>query len=86
MDYRPINTFLDKIKSIVLAGDIQLDVIQSIVSDAIKKPIPKEKIVFKRGILSFNNLSPIYKNEIFINKDKIINNAKGLNINILDIK
>ncbi len=86
MDYRPISSLLDRVKNIISAGDIQQDLIQSIIKDSIKKEIPREKIVFKRGVLSFNNLSPVYKNEIFINKKKIIENAKIVNINIIDIK
>lgn len=86
MDYRPISSFLDRVKNIISAGDIQTDLIQSIIKDSIKHEIPREKIIFKKGILSFNNLSPIYKNEIFINRTKILENAKIVNINIIDIK
>ncbi len=86
MDYKPISSFLDRIKSIVLISDTQIDLIQVILKNSIKKEIPKEKIIFKKGILSFDNLGPVYKSEIFINKNKILENARILNINILDIK
>lgn len=86
MDYKPISSFLDRVRNIVSASDIQQDLIQSIIKDSIKKEIPRDKIFFKKGVLSFDNLSPVYKNEVFINKDRIINNAKIVNINIIDIK
>ena len=86
MDYKPISSFLDRVKNIVLLSDTQIDLIQVVLKNSIKKDIPKEKIVFKKGILSFNNLGPVFKNEIFINKNKIIENARSLNVNILDIK
>lgn len=86
MDYKPISSFLERIKNIVLLSDTQIDLIQVILKKSIKKEIPKDKIIFKKGVLSFDNLSPIYKNEIFINKNKILEDARSLNINILDIK
>jgi len=66
MDYKPISSFFDRVRNIISTGDIQIDLLQSIIKDSIKKEIPREKIVFKKGVLSFNNLSPVYKNEIFI--------------------
>lgn len=83
MDYNPINLFLKKFEKILKTNSSQKDEIIEIILKEVKYEIKIENIKIKNTTIFFSNINPILKNEIFIHKEKILNQLKekGLTIN-----
>jgi hypothetical protein len=62
-------------KNILVSESAKKEEILRIISREIKIDLKKEDIQIKNGVV-FLNIKPIYKNEIFLKKDKIFSKLK----------
>ena len=85
MDYSRITDLLGKFSEIINKSDIKKDVVISVLAQFTKKVFKKEDFKIDTYILVLN-VSPLVKNEIFIHKEKILNEFKINNINIKNIR
>mgnify|MGYP003430101275 FL=1 len=85
MDYSRITDLLGKFSEIINKSDIKKDVVISVLAQFTKKVFKKEDFKIDKDILVLN-VSPLVKNEIFIHKEKILNEFKINNINIKNIR
>jgi len=65
-----IKDLLLNFKNVLVSENFKKDEIRRIISEEIKIEIKPEDMKLKNGIV-FLNIKPIYKNEIFIKKDRI---------------
>ncbi|MFA6324911.1 MAG: hypothetical protein WCX46_01645 [Candidatus Paceibacterota bacterium] len=72
-----IKDLLLNFKNILISEGGKKEEICKIISEEIKTEIKTEDIKIKNGTL-FLNIKPIYKNEIFIKKDKIFSRIKEI--------
>jgi len=80
-----IDIFLNKFKNNFLKEENKKKIIQEIILKNLKIKIKKNNIKIKENIV-FLKTKPIYKNEIFINKENIIFEInRNLNLKIKDI-
>ncbi len=79
-----IKDLLLRFNKLIDNEEIKVSLIRETILEVLNIDIPKEKIVFKNGILKLD-INPIYKNEIFFNKEKILkkieekSNIKNIN-------
>ncbi len=79
-----IKDLLLRFNKLIDNEEIKVSLIKETILEVLNIDIPKEKIVFKNGILKLD-INPIYKNEIFFNKEKILkkieekSNIKNIN-------
>lgn len=79
-----IKDLLLRFNKLIDNEEIKVSLIREAILEVLNIDIPKEKIVFKNGILKLD-INPIYKNEIFFNKEKILkkieekSNIKNIN-------
>lgn len=66
-----IKDLLLKFSHLLQSGEAQKDTVRNIISEAIGMQIKSEDIKIKNGSV-FLNIKPIYKNEIFLKKDLIL--------------
>ncbi len=85
MDYNHITSFLSKITNTLKSSDLKYDAIQDGIFRYTNKKIPKNNLSIKSGVLIIKE-SPTLKNEIFIKKNKIIEEIKKNGVDVLDIK
>lgn len=85
MDYSRITDLLSKFSEIINKSDIKKDVVISVLAQFTKKVFKKEDFKIDKDVLVLN-VSPLVKNEIFIHKEKILNEFKINNINIKNIR
>lgn len=71
-----IKDLLSRFSNILLSGEAQKNTIRKIISETIKVDIKSDDIKIKNGTI-YLNIKPIYKNEIFIKKDKIFEQIKN---------
>lgn len=65
-----IKDLLARFDNILLKGEGKAEAIREIISNTIGVEIKKEDIKIKSNII-YLNIKPIYKNEIFLKKEKI---------------
>jgi len=70
-----IKDLLLNFRNILVSESSKKEEICRIISEEIKIEIKTEDITLKNGIISLN-IKPIYKNEIFLKKDKIFSKLK----------
>jgi hypothetical protein len=66
-----IKDLLERFGNILLKEELKKEAIKEILSKAINFEIKKEDIKIKNGVV-YLKIKPIYKNEIFLKKDQII--------------
>jgi phage-related protein len=66
-----IKDLLSRFENLLLNEDFKKGAIVSVLKDVLKIDIEKEKITIIKGDI-YLDINPIYKNEIFIKKEKII--------------
>ena len=71
-----IKDLLLNFKSILISEGSKKEEIRRIISEEIKIDLKTEDIQIKNGTI-FLNIKPIYKNEIFLKKDKIFSKIKA---------
>ncbi len=78
-----IKDLLIRFNKLVDNEELKISIIRDVILDVLKIDIPKEKISFKNGVLKLD-IHPLYKNEIFLNKDLILSKIKeyGMDKNI----
>ncbi|MCC6323576.1 hypothetical protein IT400_02160 [Candidatus Nomurabacteria bacterium] len=86
MDYNPINLYLEKFKKLLNTKSSNKEAIVSIINKEIKHEIKNENINIKNDTITFTNISPVLKNEIFIHKERIIKQLKVVGLNINNIR
>ena len=70
-----IKDFLLRFGDILLSEEIKKEAVRNVISKTIRMPIKKEDIKIKNGTI-YLNIKPIYKNEIFLKRDKIFSLLK----------
>jgi hypothetical protein len=70
-----IKELLLKFNNILISEGLKKEEIRRIISEEIKIDLKSEDIKIKNGTI-FLNIKPIYKNEIFLKKDKIFSKLK----------
>lgn len=65
-----IKNLLLKFNNILISEEIKKETLKKIISEIIKTPIDKKNIEIKNSTV-YLKIKPIYKNEIFLKKDKI---------------
>lgn len=76
-----IKDLLSRFNNLLLSEERKIDVIKKIISNLLKIEIKKEEIKIKNNII-YLNIKPIYKNEVFINREKIyLSFKKELGVN-----
>ncbi len=65
-----IKDLLARFDHLLLSKESKLESVKNIISEIIGVNIKKEEIKIKNNII-YLNIKPIYKNEIFLKKDKI---------------
>lgn len=85
MDYSRITDLLGKFSKIINDSDSKKELIISILFKHTQKTFLKENLKTDKNILVIN-ASPLIKNEIYMNKFKILEEFKILNLNIKDIR
>ena len=65
-----IKDLLLKFQNILLSEEVKKDSVRNIISEIIGAPIKSEDVKLKNGTV-YLNIKPIYKNEIFLKRDKI---------------
>ncbi len=80
MDYNHIKNYLDKIRNVLLSKEEAYDLISSSIYNNISVKIEKKFIQIKGNII-YIKASPLVRNEILINKDKILKDLSSLSIN-----
>jgi hypothetical protein len=65
-----IKDLLLKFSHLLTSGEAKKDTIRTIISEAIGIQIKSEDIKIKNGTI-YLNIKPVYKNEIFLKRDKI---------------
>jgi hypothetical protein len=70
-----IKDILARFDALLLKGEGKLDLVREIISSTIGVEIKKEEIKIKNNII-YLNIKPIYKNEIFLKKEKIFAKLK----------
>lgn len=65
-----IKDLLLRFNKLIDNEEIKVSLIRESILEVLKIDIPKNKIIFKNGILKLN-INSIYKNEIFLNWEKI---------------
>lgn len=70
-----IKDLLLRFNNILLSEEIKKETIKNIISEVIKISIKKESIEIKNGVI-YLDIKPIYKNEIFLKRDKIFSLLK----------
>ena len=66
-----IKDLLLRFQNILLKGELKKEIVRGIISKVLKIEIKKEDITIKNNIV-YLNIKPIYKNEIFIKKNQIL--------------
>ena len=66
-----IKDLLINFNKLINNEELKVFLIQSAIKEVVNIDIKKEKIKFKNNTL-YLDINPIYKNEIFLNKDKIL--------------
>lgn len=85
MDYSRITDFLSKFSKILSESDDKKEIINSILIKYIKKSILKENFKLEKGNIVFS-VSPLIKNEIYMNKSNILKDLNSLGIQVKDIR
>ncbi len=67
-----IKDLLKKFNSLLLNKEVQISLIQEVLLEVLNIKIEKDKIKIINNDV-YLNIKPIYKNEIFLNKEKIDN-------------
>mgnify|MGYP003405194106 FL=1 len=75
MDYNHITSFLEKFKNLISKEELYSETISNIIEKEISYKIDKNTIKIKRNVI-FINGSPVLRNEILINKSKILQALK----------
>ena len=70
-----IKDLLLRFGDILLSEEIKKEAVRNVISKTIRMPIKKEDIKIKNGTI-YLNIKPIYKNEIFLKRDKIFSLLK----------
>jgi len=70
-----IKDLLLRFGDILLSEEIKKEAVRNVISKTIRIPIKKEDIKIKNGTI-YLNIKPIYKNEIFLKRDKIFSLLK----------
>ena len=70
-----IKDFLLRFGDILLSEEIKKEAVRNVISKTIRMPIKKEDIKIKNGTI-YLNIKSIYKNEIFLKRDKIFSLLK----------
>jgi len=70
-----IKDLLLRFSGILLSEEIKKEAVRNVISETIRIPVKKEDIKIKNGTI-YLNIKPIYKNEIFIKRDKIFSLLK----------
>ncbi len=65
-----IRDLLARFEKILLPNEVRLEATRKIIMEVIGVQIKKEEIKIKNGSV-YLNIKPIYKNEIFLKKEKI---------------
>lgn len=60
------------IKKLLLSEEIRRNLIQETIQELLKIEIKAENIKIKNGVI-FLKIKPLYKNEVFLRKEKILN-------------
>jgi hypothetical protein len=71
-----LSELLGRFKNIILSGELEKGAIQKTLKDILNLELKKEEIKIKNGTV-FLNIKPLYKNEILLKKEKIINLHKS---------
>jgi hypothetical protein len=66
-----IKDILARFSDLISSSEQKKEIISDVISKVINKKINKEDIKTKNGVI-YLNLPPLYKNEIFLKKEKII--------------
>lgn len=85
INFNSLNSFLDKFKKIIGENTQNKDFIIESIEKELHKKIDKNNIKISKNIL-YLNISPIFKNEIYMRKEKILKSLEEKNINVIDIK
>ena len=70
-----IKDLLLRFQNIFLSEEIKRETVCNIISQIINLPLKKEDVEIKNNTV-YLNIKPIYKNEIFIKKDRISDELK----------
>ena len=70
-----IKDLLLRFSGILLSEEIKKEAVRNVISKTIRMPIKKEDIKIKNGTI-YLNIKSIYKNEIFLKRDKIFSLLK----------
>lgn len=84
-NFSSLNYFLDKFKKIIGENTQNKDFIIESIEKELCKKIDKDNIKISKNIL-YLNISPMFKNEIYMRKERVLKSLKEKNINIIDIK
>lgn len=87
MDFNHIKTYLDKFKNIILSKEEIYKTISRIIEENIHIKVENKNIQIKTPFI-YIKASPIVRNEIMINKEKILKEINQLSpqSNLKDIK
>lgn len=66
-----IKDLLEKVNNLMIAGELRKTLAHEVLAKNFNFEIKKEEIEIKNGAL-FLNIKPIYKNEVFLRKDKVL--------------
>ena len=70
-----IKELLLKFNNLIFSGEIKIEAIRKIISESVGVQIKKEEIQIKNNTI-YLNIKPIYKNEILMKQDKILEKLK----------
>lgn len=72
MAWNLIGNFLEKFSSLKLTKDFYGDEISEVIKDVLNININPQDINYKNGVILIKIKNPVIRNEIFMNKDKIL--------------
>lgn len=74
MAWNIIGGFLEKFSNLKLTKDFYRDEIGAVIKDVLNINIDLRDVDYKNGVIFIKIKNPALKNEIFMNKDKILEN------------
>lgn len=84
---KELKDFLSNIQKLVFKEESKKKFLQEVFWNILKIKIDTENIEIRNNIIFLKNIKPIYKNEIFLQKEKILLFIRNnLNKNIQDIR
>ena len=74
-----VGDLLSKFENLLFSKRVQKSIIQESIKEVVRIEIPLDDIEIK-GVNAHINTKPIYRSEIFLNKDKILNTINSKSI------